>query len=507
MTQVSTGQWSLKNLLADWVADAPKQDAMITGLSLDSRRVMPGDAFVALPGGHTHGMRYLEDALLRGAVAVIVDQTESMRDKKVDPIPVPVFAVDHLADELSAIAARFYGQPARHMTVIGVTGTDGKSSVAHYLAQALDQESAPAGIIGTLGNGLMGALEPSGLTTPDAIGVQAALAGMVDKGARWVIMEASSHGLAQGRLNAVEFDQAILTQLTRDHLDYHGSHEAYVAAKRRLFEMPGLDYAILNLDDAFGLDLFSGEITASNRIGYSLTTQQPGVDDRICWARHLEVNANGFVLDVVTPWGEARLESRLLGRFNAANLMAVLSSLLALGIALPDAVDRLRAVVPVPGRMERFEARNTPVAIVDYAHTPGALEAVLSSLQEHDSEHPLCCVFGAGGERDSGKRPLMGSVAARWADRVILTDDNPRGEDPEAIIAEILAGMPNPDEVMIIRDRQTAVNYALDTAAPGDRVLIAGKGHETVQVTATGAQPYSDRETVAAWFQRLEAAS
>lgn len=507
MTPISTDQWSLKNLLADWLDGEVTQDVMITGLTLDSRRVHPGDAFVALSGGHTHGIKYIQDALSRGAVAVIVDKTVSGFDKKPDQTQVPSFEVDNLADELSAIAARFYGRPARHMAVIGVTGTDGKSSVSHYLAQALDQESAPAGIIGTLGNGLIGDLKPSGFTTPDAIGVQAALAEMADKGARWVVMEASSHGLAQGRLNAVEFNQAILTQLTRDHLDYHGSHEAYVAAKRRLFEVPGLEYAILNLDDAFGFDLFSGQITASNRIGYSLATQQSTADEQICWVRHLAVNADGFVMDVMTPWGEGRVESTLLGRFNAANLMAVLTSLLALGLALPDAIDRLRWVFPVPGRMERFEAQNAPVAIVDYAHTPGALEAVLSSLREHDSKARLSCVLGAGGERDSGKRPLMGSVAARLSDRVIVTDDNPRGEDPEAIIDEILSGMPNPDAAVIIRDRKTAVNHALDTATPGEWVLIAGKGHETVQITATGTQPYSDRETVAAWYKRLEVAS
>lgn len=502
---IAAREWVLGELLAGWCEQALPQSATVSGLTQDSRRVRPGDVFVALPGLREHGLTHAADAVARGAVAVLADGAARNRECDVRGLGVPVCWIDELAGELGAIAARFYGQPARRMTVIGVTGTDGKSSVTHFLAQALDQDRARAGIIGTLGNGLVDALEPSGYTTPDAIGVQAALADMADAGVRWAVMEASSHGLVQGRLNAVGFNQAILTQLTRDHLDYHGSQEAYAAAKRRLFEVPGLEYAILNLDDAFGRELAAGQISAGRRIGYSLSPQKPKSDD-VVWARRLQMLSDGFVLDVVTPWGESQIESTLLGRFNAANLMAVLASLLALGVPLPDAVDRMRVVRPVPGRMERFGQPGTPVAVVDYAHTPGALEAVLTSLRRHGAER-LCCVFGAGGDRDRGKRSLMGAVATQLADRVIVTDDNPRSEDPAAIVEDILSGLPHRQGVVVIHDRVAAVRHALDSARPGEVVLIAGKGHESMQITAAGAQPCSDRDTVAAWFSALEVAS
>ncbi|OBS09078.1 UDP-N-acetylmuramoyl-L-alanyl-D-glutamate--2,6-diaminopimelate ligase [Acidihalobacter prosperus] len=497
--------WPLNELLADWCGRAlPK--SVVTGLSQDSRRIRPGDAFVALPGSREHGLSHAADAVARGAVAILADG-DAPADMDMDDavaLGVPVCRIADLPAKLGAIAARFYGQPAQRMTVIGVTGTDGKSSVSHFLAQALDQDGARAGIVGTLGNGLVGALSPSGYTTPDAIGVQAALADMAAAGARWAVMEASSHGLVQGRLNAVGFNQAILTQLSRDHLDYHGSLEAYAAAKRRLFEVPGLEYAILNLDDAFGRTLANGDIAARHCIGYSLAPVRP-TGEHVVWASDLRMRGDGFDLDVQTPWGGCMIESALLGRFNAANLMAVLASLLALGVPLPDATDRLRAVRPVPGRMERFGRAGGPLAVVDYAHTPAALEAVLGSLREHGAER-LYCVFGAGGDRDRGKRPLMGEVVERLSDQVIVTDDNPRSEDPARIVEDILSGFKDRGKVRVIHDRAVAVRQALEAARPGDVVLIAGKGHETVQIAANGSQHFSDRETVAAWFGAAEVA-
>lgn len=495
----------LSELVADWCMAPVPGEATVRGLTQDSRRAGPGMAFAALPGLHVNGVAYAADAVAKGACAIIADAGSRNREHLLSPLGVPVCWIEGLGERLGAIAARFYGQPARRMTVIGVTGTDGKSSVTHFLAQALDQERARAGIIGTLGNGLVGELKPSGYTTPDAIGVQAALAELASAGARWAVLEASSQGLAQGRLNAVDFNQAILTQLTRDHLDYHGTIENYAAAKRRLFEVPGLEYAILNLDDAFGRDLAARGSSARKCLGYSFAARPPADMDAI-WASSLRLFDGGFVMRVETPWGQSEIESPLLGRFNAANLLAVLASLLALGVPLADAVDRLRAVRPVPGRMERFARPGAPVAVVDYAHTPAALEAVLTSLRQHGAQR-LCCVFGAGGDRDRGKRPLMGAMAAQLADRIVVTDDNPRSEDPDAIVEDILAGLAQREGVEVIHDRAAAVRHALDTAQPGETVLIAGKGHEAVQITARGTQPYSDRETVAAWFAAWEAAS
>lgn len=489
--------WTLARLLEGWCGLEAAQDVALDGLALDSRRVKAGDLFCAVQGARTHGLEHVGEALARGAVAVLSDRALDAE------LPVPQVVLPDLAAQLGPIAARFHGDPSRRMTVIGVTGTDGKTSVSHFIAQALDLDGAGAALVGTLGYGLVGRLKRHGYTTPDALSVQAALAEVARDGARWVVMEASSHGLEQGRLNGVAFDQAVLTQLARDHLDYHGTLEAYAAAKRRLFVWPGLDYAILNLDDDFGRSLANELDPAPHRLGYTLQDRDlPGVE--VVAGRELRLMPQGLSMLVVTPWGEARVDSTLYGRFNAANLLAALASLLGLGASLPDAVDRLRHVRAVPGRMERFHAEACPVAMVDYAHTPGALEAALLALREHGAGR-VYCVFGAGGDRDRGKRPLMGAAAERHADVLIITDDNPRSEDPAAIASDILAGLRAPDAARVVHDRTQAIRQALQGAAPGDVVLIAGKGHETEQVGAQGSRHHSDRETVRAWFEEVSA--
>ena len=489
--------WTLATLLEGWCNLAPGQDVAVGGLALDSRRVEVGDVFCAVQGTRTHGLEHVDEALARGAVAVLSDRPAELLPD------VPLIVLPGLAAELGPIAARFHGDPSRRMTVIGVTGTDGKTSVSHFIAQALDQDSVNAGLIGTLGYGLVGRLKRHGHTTPDALSLQAALAELVQDGARWVVMEASSHGLEQGRLNGVAFDQAVLTQLARDHLDYHGTLEAYAAAKRRLFVWPGLDYAILNLDDDFGCALAGDLEPAPHLLGYTLLERSaPGVE--VVAGRDLQLNPQGFSMRVATPWGESHVESALYGRFNAANLLAALASLLGLGASLPDAVEQLRHVRAVPGRMERFHAEGRPVAVVDYAHTPGALEAALLAVREHGAQR-VHCVFGAGGDRDRGKRPLMGAAAERYADALIITDDNPRGEDPAAIVDDIRAGLRAPQAAQVAHDRAQAIRQALDGAAAGDVVLIAGKGHETEQVGAQSVRHHSDRETVRAWFEEVSA--
>jgi UDP-N-acetylmuramoyl-L-alanyl-D-glutamate--2,6-diaminopimelate ligase len=489
--------WTLASLLEGWCGIEHAQDVVVGGLALDSRRVEAGDVFCAVQGVRTHGLEHVGDALARGAVAVLSDRATDMA------IDVPLIVLPGLAAELGPIAARFHGDPSRRMTVIGVTGTDGKTSVSHFIAQALDLDSAGAALVGTLGYGLVGRLKSHGHTTPDALSLQAALAEVARDGARWVVMEASSHGLEQGRLNGVAFDQAVLTQLARDHLDYHGTLEAYAAAKRRLFAWPGLDYAILNLDDDFGRGLATDLEPMPHLLGYTLQDRDlPGVE--VVAGRDLRLMPHGLSMLVATPWGEARVESALYGRFNAANLLAALTSLLGLGASLPDAVERLRHVCAVPGRMERFHAEGRPVAVVDYAHTPGALEAALRALREHGASR-VHCVFGAGGDRDRGKRPLMGAAAERHADVLIITDDNPRSEDPAAIVNDIRTGLHAPDAARVVHDRAQAIRQALEGAAAGDVVLIAGKGHETDQVGAAGARHHSDRETVRVWFEEVSA--
>ncbi len=485
-------KWSLAALLEPWCQMEAEADVEVLGMGLDSREIQPGWVFCAVQGEHSHGLRFLPQALERGAVAVLSDREPEYE------LPVPVVVMPDLKVLLGPIAARFHGDPSRQMTVIGVTGTDGKSSVAHYIAQALAVERANAAIVGTLGYGYPGELKRLRHTTPDALTVQAILAELRDQNARWVVMEASSHGLAQDRLNGVAFDQAVLTHLSRDHLDYHGTQEAYAAAKQKLFSWPGLDVAVINLDDAFGRKLLQQIRPAPRWIAYTLEDRKAD-DAEVVFGRDLVLTPHGISLHVVTPWGDARVESALYGRFNAANLLAALASLLGLGVHLADAAERLRQVSAVPGRMERFQVPGKPLAIVDYAHTPGALEAALGAIRAHGARR-IICVFGAGGERDAGKRPLMSGVAERYADLVILTDDNPRGEAPGDIVADLLTGMRNPESVEIIHDRKQAILSALGKAEAEDVVLIAGKGHETEQITAEGAYPHSDRDFVAAWM-------
>lgn len=473
------------------VVDQAGADLLISGVALDSRRVRPGDLFLACQGTREHGLAHARQAIEQGAVAVAWEPVEGLEPLG---LSVPAVPVAGLGERAGVIAARFFGHPSRAMTVIGVTGTDGKTSVSQFLAQALDQDGARCGVIGTLGYGLWGDLIEGGHTTPDAVTLQAELAGLRRQGARWLSMEVSSHALAQGRVNGIAFDHAIFTNLSRDHLDYHGSVEAYAAAKRRLFEWAGLEFAILNLDDAFGQAL-RGALRGPRILGYGLAG--PGAyAGEVVTARCVDILERGVRAEVHTPWGVGELEAAVLGRFNVLNLLAVLASLLALGIEMNEALLRLRRVRTVPGRMEPFGGHGRPVAVVDYAHTPAALEHVLTALREH-CQGRLWCVFGCGGERDRGKRPLMAQAAERLADAVIVTDDNPRGEDGQAIVQEILAGFVDPAAVTVERDRAAAIGLALSRAQAGDVVLVAGKGHEDYQIVGAERRAFSDRRLVA----------
>lgn len=485
---------SLGELLGNFAeVPAPWANLPVTGLASDSRNVQPGDLFFAVRGGQRHGLDFLATVKAAGAVAVVWEPPWD------GPLPtndvLPLLAAPELRQKMGFIASRFYGEPSRRLQVIGVTGTDGKTSCAHFLAQALsDAESGPCGILGTLGVGVHGQTEPSLHTTPDPLAVQHWLADLVAKGWRYAAMEASSHALDQGRVNGIAFKAAVLTQLSRDHLDYHGTLDAYAAAKRRLFVEHQPDWAVLNLDDAFGQRLVAEAQVRRGVIAYGLGAR-PALLERFVWGQHLELTANGLCLQIDSSWGQGELRAGLLGRFNASNLLATLAVLLALDMPFDEALTRLARTATVPGRMERLGGESgQPLAVIDYAHTPHALEQVLNALREHGGRNRLWCVFGGGGDRDPGKRPLMGAAAERWADRVIVTDDNPRTEDPERIVSGILAGMQRPEAATVIRDRRAAIFHALAEANAGDMVLIAGKGHEDYQIVGTERFPFSDRE-------------
>lgn len=480
---------SLKDLLAG-VVDAG--DVVIGGLDQDSRRIAPGEAFVALRGARAHGLAHAPRALERGAVAILAE-LPLPSDTPTLPGTVPLIGIENLRGRLGAIAARYYGEPSQALRVVGVTGTNGKTSTVQLLAQALTHLGRRAATIGTLGAGLQGAIAPGEHTTPDAIAVQRLLAEFRDAGATDVAMEVSSHALAQGRVNAVAFRIAVFTNLTRDHLDYHGSMAAYGAAKAGLFRFPGLAAAVLNLDDAFGAALAAQLPESLQRVTYGL--DDPRADVR---ADAIAASVEGLAFELHTPWGAGPVRTRLLGGFNVANLLAVVACLGICGVAFDDIVAALAVLEPVPGRMSRLGGHDdVPLLVVDYAHTPDALEQALTTLRAHCAGE-LVCVFGCGGERDAGKRPQMAAIAESLADRVVVTDDNPRGEDGDTIVADILAGFVAPGRVTVQRDRARAIAEAVREARGGDVVLIAGKGHEPYQEIGGVRHPFDDRQVARA---------
>jgi UDP-N-acetylmuramoyl-L-alanyl-D-glutamate--2,6-diaminopimelate ligase len=474
----------LDDLLAGYADVGPFADVVVRGLSLDSRDVAEGDAFIALQGSRGHGIAFASKARELGARIVIAE-----------PVPVAaasgtddgVLWVDGLREKLGGIAARFFGDPSRELRVMGVTGTNGKTSVVQLMAQALSILGRRAATIGTLGAGMHGAINAGERTTPDAISQQRLLASFLEQRASDVAMEVSSHALDQGRVNGVNFRLAVFTNLTRDHLDYHGDMDAYAAAKRRLFTMHGLGAAVINVDDAFGRQLVSSLPADTRVISYAIDDESADVR-----AVGIEMHADGLRFLLQTPWGERRIESKLLGYFNVSNLLAVAASLGALDHPFERICLALSGLDPVNGRMSRLGGEaEQPLVVIDYAHTPDALEQALSSLRAH-CRGELICVFGCGGERDRGKRPQMAAIAERLADKVIVTDDNPRGEDGEAIVAAIMTGFDHSTTVSIERDRAKAIQRSIFEARNDDIVLIAGKGHEPYQEIAGTRHVFDD---------------
>ena len=487
----------LHALLRDVALPPAGFDPQVTGLSADSRALRPGDAFVALAGATTHGLRHAAQAEAAGA-SVILFEPPAPADA---PRPPHVVAVPGLRQRQGELADRFYGSPSTVLSVTGVTGTNGKTSTVQLIAEALTLRGAVAGSIGTLGAGLHGRLVAGERTTPDVIAVHRLLAEMHDAGASHVAMEVSSHALEQGRVDAVAFRIAVFTNLTRDHLDFHGSMEAYGAAKAKLFAWPSLQAVVVNVDDPFGAGLLAQAAPAARRIALS----SRGHADATLRAEHIVLAPEGLRFELVEGDRRHDIATPLLGRFNVDNLLAVAGVLRALDWPLADVAAMLPRLSPVGGRMSRVGGRDgQPLVVVDYAHTPDALQQALASLREHTPGR-LTCVFGCGGERDAGKRPQMAAIAQAGADRVIVTDDNPRGEDGDRIVADILSGFTRTNAVQVQRDRALAIADALRGAGAGDVILVAGKGHEPYQEIAGVRHPFDDLQVAAALLRAREA--
>lgn len=476
---------SLRALLEGWTGDAP--DVAISGIVLDSRQVEPGFAFVAVRGGTGHGMQYAEQAVRNGAVAIIHDGHFENGD-----IDLPMVRVEGLGGRLGELASRFWAASSEDMTIAAVTGTNGKTSVAHFIAQAWERVHGRAGLIGTLGYGCFDDLEPASHTTPDPFTLNRVLAHCMDSGADHLAMEVSSHALEQGRVDTVQIDAAIFTNLSRDHLDYHEDMDAYAAAKRRLFTDYAPRFSIINRDDMTGRQWIRELRGQGEILSYGL---MPGAELQ---AEVLGLDADGMALKLHSPWGSAPLRTGLLGQFNALNLLATAGALTLLGLPWNETIRELELIKPVPGRMLRLGGEpGQPVVVVDYAHTPDALAQSLAAVRDHLAGR-LICVFGCGGNRDRGKRAQMGKVAESLADALVVTSDNPRFESVNSIINDVLRGIDDPRGVTVEPDRAVAIRSAIAQAGPGDIVLVAGKGHENWQEIAGQRIPFSDEATVQA---------
>jgi UDP-N-acetylmuramoyl-L-alanyl-D-glutamate--2,6-diaminopimelate ligase len=492
---MSAATHSLLKLL-DGLAPLPR-DVEISDLTQDGRTARPGCAFLAVCGSLEHGLAHAPQAVANGARAVLWEPAPVAVVPEL-PSEIVVAPVPNLREHASAIADRFFGAPSQTLSVAGITGTNGKTTCAYLLAQALEAAGHPAAYMGTIGTGRPSALQPSALTTGDAITVQRTLAGLKQGGAVSVAMEVSSHALDQARVGAVRFRTAAFTNLTRDHLDYHGSMENYGAAKSRLFTRADLKSRVINVDDAFGRALAidprgRGRLIVTSRGHQSHTRAAAG----FVRAMHVSLSTRGIELEFDSSWGTGALTAPLLGDFNVDNLLTVIAVLLDWDMDLEQVIRALAQVRAAPGRMETFGGANAPLAVVDYAHTPDALRKALSAARAHCAGR-LAVVFGCGGDRDAGKRPLMGAIAAELADDILLTDDNPRTEAPQTIVADIAGGIPAGHAFSIEHDRGRAIGAALAAAGADDVVIIAGKGHEDYQIYGREKRAFSDRQVVMA---------
>lgn len=473
---------TLADLLAGF-ADAPP--VAVTGIASDSRQLEPGFLFLACAGMSGHGLDYLEAAREAGVAAVAWDRTTG---REPADIGVPLIAIDDLAGKLGEIANRYHGRPSERLGVVGVTGTNGKTTVAWLIAECAAMLDERCGYLGTLGHGVDEIVIGEGMTTPPVVELHGRLADFVDAGASWAAIEVSSHALAQHRVDGVRFEAALFTNLSRDHLDYHRDMEAYFESKARLFLECAPRYRIINLDSEYGARLAA--MCGQDVVTVSTHFDRVANGRPYVFVRSVVATEHGSDIRFASSWGEGRFLLPLPGDFNVANAALVLALMLVKGVSLDAACRSLENVTAPPGRMQRVPG-DVPAVYVDYAHTPHALEVALRALRAH-CRGKLWCVFGCGGNRDAGKRPQMGRIAERLADRCVITSDNPRHEAPQAIIDDIVAGLAAPQRATVIEERAAAIAWAIREAAPADAILVAGKGHENYQQFGDERRPFSD---------------
>jgi len=503
MSKSHTAGMPLAELLTGYVTREPVPDIGIIDIASNSRAIHQGSLFIALRGLNSQGIDFAIDAVKSGAVAVMYDaldeyctQRIALLSKQVQTHWIGIEGLDRVNGE---IVSRFYGDPGRYLKIIGITGTDGKTSVTHLIAQALTQLGKSVASIGTLGYGIGNELDSASHTTPDAVTLQSYLHQFHQQKCDYVIMEVSSHALQQYRVSGCHFDIAVLTNLGRDHLDYHQDMDQYASAKARLFREFELSARVLNTDDEFGRQL-SEEFDSGGMIRYSASPSAKKRDTEVYLLKS-EVTEQGLDVHVATPIGDIHASTALMGHFNIDNIIACISTLVASGLELPQVQWAVTGLQPIPGRMEKFSGgTNRATAVIDFAHTEQALRACLTTSRDHTSGQ-LWCVFGCGGDRDQGKREGMGRAAEELADRIIITDDNPRTENPQQIVSEILKGLRHPDKACVLHDRQAAIEFALSEAKIGDLVVIAGKGHEAEQIIGHQRFPFSDRQVVQRFMQ------
>lgn len=481
----------LSELIKPWVSVNDLNDVMVTQLQLDSRNILPGDVFVAIKGHVTDGRQFIDTAINAGASAIIADADDINPHGSLQMHhTVPVIYINAIGEQLSQLASRLY--QFAPMKLIGITGTNGKTTISQLIAQWLDLIGQKSAVMGTTGNGFLEALKPAANTTGNAIEIQQTLSQLQQQGATFTALEVSSHGLVQGRVKTLPFAAAAFTNLSRDHLDYHGSMQAYADAKFSLFSQHDCQHKIINADDPIGQQWLD---RLPDAISVSLFTPSQTPSHRALWATDVVYSELGIDVTLDGSWGKAQLHAPLIGAFNASNIMVALGTLLSLGFPLTQLVDTASQLKPVIGRMELFQSAQPQAKIVvDYAHTPDALEKALMALRVH-CQGKLWSIFGCGGDRDTGKRSMMTEISERLADVSIITNDNPRSEDPAHIVADMLQGAQQPADIHVIHSRYQACQYALEHSGDKDIILLAGKGHEDYQIIHGQTLHYSDRET------------
>lgn len=452
-------------------------------IQIDSRLVKFGDVFFAMPGDTVDGRQFISHAIEAGASKIYAEANKLDQFSWVET-DIPIIPIENLTEQQGDMADAYYGHPSQKMNMIGITGTNGKTSVSHFIAQTLPDVA----VMGTTGYGRLSAIEPLACTTPSAPETHGYLKALYDQGCRSVAMEVSSHGLMQHRVDAVDFDVAVFTNLSQDHLDYHGTMENYAAAKRRLFEWSTLKAIISNIDDPVGRSMLpAGSVSQRLSVGINNEADIQAID--------IQARSDGFACRVKTPWGQLDITVPLLGQFNVYNVLSTIAVCGVMGLA-PSCIEAKCAQLKAPpGRLEVYLHHDKPMVLVDFAHTPDALEKVLQAVAAH-TDGQVWCVFGCGGDRDRGKRAKMGRVAEQYADRIIITNDNSRQEDPVMIAQDIQSGIVCSQKVQQILDRQEAIEYAIVSASANDLILIAGKGHENYQIIGKTQLPFNDGEVV-----------